>query len=156
MHLVCTLLRIPFLLGAYSACGRLAWLQKLATSLLSMVAELWNQQFLVFTCLLSASLLWNRSFQITSLTMREQRGSQAPSFNGDLGDLESFQACKEEIRAYMSQVNPSLYEVLGEIASSKQPIREEDIFQASQSIMKEKHRALRVLQAKMERANFTE
>ena len=82
--------------------------------------------------------------------MREQRGSQAPSFNGDLGDLQSFQACKEEIRAYMSQVNPSLYEVLGEIAFSKQPIGERDILQASQRIMKEKHRALRVLQAKME------
>ena len=55
----------------------------------------------------------------------------------------------------MSQINPSLYEVLGEIASSKQPIGEDDILQASQSIMKEKHRVLRVLQAKMERASFT-
>ena len=74
--------------------------------------------------------------------MREQRGSQASIFNGDLGDLESFQACKEKIRAYMSQVNPSLYEVLGEIASSQQPIGEGDILQASQRIMKEEHRAL--------------
>ena len=56
----------------------------------------------------------------------------------------------------MSQVNPSLYEVLGEIASSKQPIGEGDILQASQNIMKEKQRALRVLQAKIERASFTE
>ena len=88
--------------------------------------------------------------------MREQRGIQAPVFNGDLGDLESFQACKEEIRTCISQVNPSLYEVLGEIASSKQPIGEGDILQASQRIMKEEHRALRVIQAKMARASFTE
>ena len=146
-----------FLLGAYTACGCLVWLKtkELAASLLSMVAELRNQQLLVFTCLLSASLLWNRSFQSTSLNMREQRGSQAPSFNGDLGDLESFQACREESRAYMSQVNPSLYEVLGEIVFSKQPIGEGNILQASQRILKEKHRALSVFQAKMERANFT-
>ena len=45
--------------------------------------------------------------------------------------------------------------VLGEIASSKQPIEEGDIFQTFQSIMKEKHRALGVLQAERETANFT-
>ena len=88
--------------------------------------------------------------------MREYRGTQAPLFDGDLDDLESFQACREEIRTYMSQVNPSLYEVLGEIASSMQPIGEGDILQASQRIMKEKHRALRVFQAKMKTASFTE
>ena len=56
----------------------------------------------------------------------------------------------------MSKTNPSLYEVLGETASSKQPIEEGDIFQALQSILREKHRALRVLLAEKVRASFTE
>ena len=56
----------------------------------------------------------------------------------------------------MSKTNPSLYEVLGEIASSKQPIEEGDIFQAFQNILREKHRALRVLQEEKERASFSE
>ena len=134
----------------------LAQVQKeLAASLLSMVAELWNQQFLVFTCLLSASLLWDRSFQTANLHMRKLQGTQA-SLYGDLDDLESFQACKKEIRTYMSQVNPSLCEVLGEIASSTQPIREGDILQASKRNLTETHRALRALQAKMEYASFKE
>ena len=81
-----------------------------------MVAEFWNQQLLVFTCLLSASLLWDRNFSNCEPDHEgEDRGTQAPLFDGDLDDLESFQACREEIRTYMSQVNPSLYEVLGEI-----------------------------------------
>ena len=46
----------------------------------------------------------------------------------------------------MSKTNPSLYEVLGEIASSRLPIEEGYILQASQSIRKEKQRTLRVLQ----------
>ena len=45
--------------------------------------------------------------------------------------------------------------MFGEITSSKHPIVEGDIFQVFQRILKEKHRALRVLQAKT-RANFTE
>ena len=44
-----------------------------------------------------------------------------------MDDLESFQACLEEIKANMSQEDPSLYAVLGEIVSSKQPIEEGDI-----------------------------
>ena len=88
--------------------------------------------------------------------MREHRGTQAPTLDGDLDDLDSFQACREEIRTYMSQVNPSLYEVLGEIVSSTQPIGEGDILRASQRIMKEKHRALRVFQANVTLTNFTE
>ena len=51
---------------------------------------------------------------------------------------------------------PYLYEVLGEIASSQHPIVEGDILQAFQSILEEKHRALRVLQAQKTRASFTE
>ena len=59
-------------------------------------------------------------------------------------------------KKHMSREHPSLYEVLGELVSSEQPIEEGDIFQASQNIMKEKHRALRVLQGEEERTNFTE
>ena len=88
--------------------------------------------------------------------MQEQRGFQAPIFNGDLEDLENFQACIEEIKTDMSKTNPSLYEVLGEIVSYKQPIEEGDIFQIFQSILREKHRALRVLQEEKERTNFSE
>ena len=88
--------------------------------------------------------------------MQKQTGIQSSTFDGGLDDLESFQAWAEEIKTNMSQANPSLYEVLGEIASSKQPIEEGDIIQASQRIMKEKQRALRVPQAKTERASFKE
>ena len=61
--------------------------------------------------------------------MQELTGIQPPNLNGGLDDLESFQTCIEKIQSH---------------------------FQASQSSMKEKHRALRVLQAKKERTNFTE
>ena len=87
--------------------------------------------------------------------MRKRQGTQT-SCHGDLADLESFQSSREEIRAFMSQVNPSLYEVLGEIASSMQPIREGDILQASQRNLSKGHRALRALQAKIKHASFTE
>ena len=87
------------------------------------------------------SFLEDKSCQTSSL---EQTGTQPPN-NGGVNDLESFQACMEEIKRHMSREHPSLYEVLGELASSKQPVEEGDIFQASQNIMKEKHRALRVL-----------
>ena len=87
--------------------------------------------------------------------MRKFQGTQA-SLHGDLADLESFQPSREEIKTYMSQVNPSLYEVLGEIVSSTQPIREGDILQVFQRNLSEAHRALRALQAKIEHANFTE
>ena len=103
------------------------------------------------------SFLWNRSCQTSSLdSTQEIKGIQPSNFDGGLDDLESFQAWSEEIKTEMSRENPSLYEVLGEIASSKQPIEEGDIFQASQRIMKEKQKAPRVLQAKKERASFTE
>ena len=72
-------------------------------------------------------------------------------------DLESFQACLEEIKTDISREYPYLYEVLGgELASSEQPIEEGDIFRASQNIMKEKQRALRALQGEEQRTNFTE
>ena len=56
----------------------------------------------------------------------------------------------------MSQEHPSLYAVLGEISSSKQPIAEGDIFQAFQSILRKKHRTLRVLPPEKVRASFLE
>ena len=83
------------------------------------------------------------------------QGRIQPSIGG-LDDLETFQAWAEKIKTNMSRSNPSLYEVLGEIASSEQPIEEGDILQTSQNIIIEKQRALRVLHAKTERTNFIE
>ena len=114
-----------------------------------MVAEFWLTQLHVFTFCLAVSFLWNRS------NMQEQRDFQAPIFNGDLEDFESFQACIEAIKTDMSKTNPSQYEVLGEIVSSKQPIEERDIFQAFQSILREKHGTLRVFQEE-KNTNFSE
>ena len=74
--------------------------------------------------------------------MQKQIGIQAPTLNGGLADLESFRAWAEEIKANMSQADPSLYEVLGEISFSKQPIEEGDIIQASQRIIKERQKTL--------------
>ena len=73
-----------------------------------------------------------------------------------MDDLENFQAWSEEIRRDMSQEYPSLYAVLGEISSSKQPIAEGDISQAFQSILRGKHRTLRVLPPEKVRASFSE
>ena len=85
--------------------------------------------------------------------MLNQRGIQPSTFEGGLDDLEGFQAWAEEIKTYLSQADPALYEVLEHTASSKQPIEEEGMIKASQDIMKDKHKALRVLQAKIARAS---
>ena len=87
--------------------------------------------------------------------MTELSGTQSLD-NSDLDDLESFQSCLEEIKLTMTHENPSLDVVLGEIASSKQPIEEGNILQALQSILEDKHKALRVLQAERKRASFEE
>ena len=84
------------------------------------------------------------------------KGLQPSTFEGGLDDLESFQAWAEEIKTFMSQANPPLYEVLGQTAASKTPIEEEDLAKASQDVLKESHRALRVLQAKIARSGMTE
>ena len=84
------------------------------------------------------------------------KGLQPSTFEGGLDDLESFQAWAEEIKTFMSQANPPLYEVLGQTAASKVPIDEEGLVKASQDVLKEGHRALRVLQAKIARANMTQ
>ena len=63
---------------------------------------------------------------------------------------------QERGKAVASTEDPNLHEVLGEIASSQHPIVEGDIFRVFQSILKEKHEVLRVLQAKKTRTNFTE
>ena len=86
--------------------------------------------------------------------MLNQRGIQPSTFEGGLDDLEGFQAWAEEIKTYLSQADPALYEVLEHTASSKQPLDEESMIKASQDIMKDKHKALRVLQAKIARANL--
>ena len=88
--------------------------------------------------------------------MQKLTGIQAPTLNGALADLESFRAWAEDIKTSISQADPSLYEVLGEISFSKQPIEEGDIIQASQRIKKERQKALRVLRAKKQRASFEE
>ena len=108
-------------------------------------------QLLVLTLCFLLSFLGNRSCQTLRLDDMQELSGIQPSNNGGMDDLESFQACLAEIRTTMSKKHPSLDVVLGEIASSKQPIEEGDIFQAFQSIMKEKHRALGVLQAERER-----
>ena len=70
-----------------------------------------------------------------------------------MDDLEGFQAWTEEIKTYLSQADPALYEVLEHTASSKIPIEEGGMIKASQDIVKDKHKALRVLQAKIARAS---
>ena len=86
------------------------------------------------------------------------RPKRSPTVNlrGGLDDLESFQAWAEEIKTYLSQSNPALYEVLGQIAASKVPIDEDGLVKASQDVLRENHRALRVLQAKIARSSLTE
>ena len=84
------------------------------------------------------------------------KGLQPSVFEGGLDDLESFQAWTEEIKTYLSQANPALYEVLGQTAASKQPIDEDGLVKASQDVLRESHRTLRVLQAKFARANMSE
>ena len=112
-------------------------------------------QFLVLTLCFLLSFLGNRSGHTLDLNMMELSGTQ-PSHNDGMDDLESFKACLEDIRITMSQEDPSLDVVLGGIASSKQPIEKGNIFQVFRSILKDKHKALRVLQAERERANFKE
>ena len=54
--------------------------------------------------------------------MREHSGTH-PFTYGGVVDLESFQACIEEVKkeAEVSTKNPYLHEVLGEIVSSQHP-----------------------------------
>ena len=81
---------------------------------------------------------------------------QPSIFEGGLDDLEGFQAWAEEIKTYLSQTDPALYEVLEQTASSKQPIEEESMIRTSQDILRDKQKTLRVLQAKILRANLSE
>ena len=129
--------------------------KELAALLLSMVAELRLMQLLVITLGFLTSFLWNRSCQTSNLdNMLNQRAIQPSTFEGGLDDLEGSQASAEEIKTYLSQSDPAWYEVLEHTASSKQPIEEEKMIKASQDIMKDKHKALRVLQAKIARASL--
>ena len=124
-----------------------------------MVAEFLKRQLLVVTLgFLSGSFVISGSLSslILKETMLGPKGLQPSTFEGGLDDLESFQAWAEEIKTYLSQPNPALYEVLGQTAASKQPIDEEGLVKASQDVLKEKHRTLRVLQAKIARANLPE
>ena len=133
---------------------------ELASSELSMVAELLKRGLLVTTLgflsgnlgisgSLPALILWN-------MTMHGQKGIQPSIFEGGLDDLESFQAWAEEIKTYISSSNPALYDVLGQTAVAKDPIDEAGLAKASEDVLKEKHKALRLLQAKVARANMTQ
>ena len=127
---------------------------------LSMVAELLEKLLLVvILSFLSGGFVISGSSSTLILleeAMLGPKGLQPSTFEGGLDDLESFQAWAEEIRTYMSSTNPPLYEVLGQTASSKVPIDEGGLVAASQDVLHEKHRALRVLQAKIARASLTE
>ena len=88
-----------------------------------MVAELLKRQLLVITLgFLSGSFVISGSCSalILSETMLGPKGLQPSTFEGGLDDLESFQAWAEEIKTFMSQANPPLYEVLGQTAASKE------------------------------------
>ena len=124
---------------------------------LRMVAELLKKQLLVVTLsFLSGIFVISRSCQASILAMLGPKGLQPSVFEGGLDDLESSQAWTAEIKTYLSQANPALYEVLGQTAASKQPIDEDGLVKASQDVLRENHRTLRVLQAKIARANVSE
>ena len=130
---------------------------QLAPSGFSMVAELLKRQFLVIILgFLSGSFVISGSLSSLILvgTMLGPKGLQPSTFEGGLDDLESFQAWAEEIKTYLSRSNPALYEVLGQTAASKQPIDEDGLVKVSEDVLTEKHRALRVLQAKVSRASL--
>ena len=123
-----------------------------------MVAELLKRRLLVITLgflsgnlgisgSLSALILYNK-------TMLGPKGIQPSVFEGGLDDLESFQAWAEEIKTHLSATNPALYEVLGQTAVAKHPIDEDGLAKASEDVLKEKHKALRILQAKVARASL--
>ena len=121
-----------------------------------MVAEFLKRQFLVYTLsFLLGGFVFSGSWSALILrTMLGPKGLQPSTFEGGLDDLESFQAWAEEIKTYLSQSNPALYEVLGQTAASKQPIDEDGLVKTSEDVLTEKHRALRVLQAKVARASL--
>ena len=115
-----------------------------------MVAELWMRQFLALTSGFIMSCSWNKSCQTSSLGIQKPK-SILPLTDSGMDDLESFQAWSEEIKKKMSLTNPLLYEVFGEIVSSKQPIEEGNIHETFQNIMEEKQISFRV-----PRVNFKE
>ena len=112
-------------------------------------------QLLVLTSCFLLSFLGNRSCQTSSLNNMQKQSGILPLNNGGMDDLESFQACLEEIKRDMSQGDPSISVVLGEIVSSTQPIAEGDIFQIFQSILNERQK-IRVLPAEKVRTKFLE
>ena len=125
-----------------------------------MVAELLKRGFLVITLgFLSGNLGISGSLPaliLSDMTMHGPKGIQPSVFEGGLDDLESFQAWAEEIKTYISSSNPALYDVLGQTAVAKDPIDEAGLAKASEDVLKEKHKALRLLQARVARANMTQ
>ena len=121
-----------------------------------MVAELLKKQLLVVTLsFLSGIFVISGSCQTLILTMLGPKGLQPSVFEGGLDDLESFQAWTEEIKTFLSQTNPALYDVLGQTAASKQPIDEDWAGESfTRCLKRESYR--RVLQAKIARAKMPE
>ena len=116
-----------------------------------MVAELLKRQLLVITLSFLSGIFvisGSCSALILHLTMLGPKGLHSSVVEGGLDDLESFQAWAEKIKTYLSQTNPVLYDVFGQTAASKVQIDEDGLVKASQDVIKENHRALRVLQAK--------
>ena len=60
--------------------------------------------------------------------MKEQEGIQPLPYSG-VDDLTCFLAWSHQIKLDMSKGNPSLFRVLGEVATSKHPIEEGESFQ---------------------------
>ena len=103
-----------------------------------MVAEPLKRQFLVFTLsFLLGGFAFSGSCSALILvgTMLGPKGLQPSTFEGGLDDLESYQAWAEEIKTYLSQSNPALYEVLGQTAASKQPKDEDGLVKASEDVL---------------------
>ena len=117
-----------------------------------MVAELLKRGFLVITLgFLSGNLGISGSLPaliLSDRTMHGPKGIQPSVFEGGLDDLESFQAWAEEIKTYLSSTNPALYGVLGQTAVAKDPIDEDGLAKASEDVLKEKHKALRLAASK--------
>ena len=121
-----------------------------------MVAELLKRQLLVITLgFLSGSFVISGSCSslILSETMLGPKGLQPSTFEGGLDDLESFQAWAEEIKTYMSQANPASVRGPWTDCSFQGTYRRGWVGESFTRCLKENHRALRVLQAKIARAS---
>ena len=108
---------------------RPSWLKRLPVSPrkglpdLSMVAEpLWGLLLSLGRFLMG--FLSGRSRPADRSWVKKRGGPQASNTHDVLGDLQSFITWSEEIKLDMSCDNPPLYELLGSLVFSTQPIEE--------------------------------